>query len=201
MPSFLQSTRIQACVLAILVFFLFWWRLGTLGLIDPDEPFYAMTTREMVQSGDWVTPRLFGEPQFEKPILFYWQTCLSQTLFGDNEFAARLPGTLAATFLVFLTWGIGRKLLSPTAGFLSAVVLATGSMFVVMSRLMLTDISHTVFITTSMFCLWRAFHDETDRLKWLITLTVASALSMLTKGPQGLVFVIMAGLSYGWVQA
>jgi 4-amino-4-deoxy-L-arabinose transferase-like glycosyltransferase len=103
MPPFLNSPRVQAFVLAVLVFFLFWWRLGTLGLIDPDEPFYAMTTREMVQSGDWVTPRLFGEPQFEKPILFYWQTCLSQTFFGDNEFAARLPGTLAATFLVFLT--------------------------------------------------------------------------------------------------
>jgi 4-amino-4-deoxy-L-arabinose transferase-like glycosyltransferase len=200
MPSFLNSPRAQAFVLAVIVFFLFWWRLGTLGLIDPDEPFYAMTTREMVQSGDWVTPRLFGEPQFEKPILFYWQTCLSQTVFGDNEFAARLPGTLAATFLVFLTWGIGRKLLSPTAGFLSAVVLATGSMFVIMSRLMLTDISHTVFITTSMFCLWRAFHDEDNRLRWLITLTVASALAMLTKGPQGLFFVIMAGFSYSWVQ-
>lgn len=200
MPTLLHSPRIQACILGVLVFFLFWWRLGTLGLIDPDEPFYALTTREMVQSGDWVTPRLFGEPQFEKPIFFYWQTCLAQTFFGDNEFAARLPGTIAATLLVFLTWGIGRKFLNPTAGFLAAVVLASGSMFVVMSRLMLTDISHTFFITSSIFCLWRAFHDEAGRLKWLLAVTVASALSMLTKGPQGLVFVMMAGLSYGWIQ-
>ncbi|MEI6598711.1 MAG: glycosyltransferase family 39 protein, partial [bacterium] len=103
MPKLLHSTRFQAFVLTAVVLFLFWWRLGSLGLIDPDEPFYAQTTREMVQSGDWITPRLFGEPQFEKPILFYWQTCLSQTVFGDNEFAARVPGALAASLLVFLT--------------------------------------------------------------------------------------------------
>ncbi len=201
MPKLLHSTRFQAIVLTAVVTFLFWWRLGSLGLIDPDEPFYAQTTREMVQSGDWITPRLFGEPQFEKPILFYWQTCLSQTVFGDNEFAARVPGALAASLLVFLTWGIGRKLLSPLAGFLSALVLATGAMFVVMSRLMLTDISHTLFISTGIYCLWEAFHaPEKQSLRWLLGFTVVSALSMLTKGPQGLVFSIMAGFTYGYIQ-
>ncbi|NBV39300.1 MAG: glycosyltransferase family 39 protein, partial [Verrucomicrobia bacterium] len=199
MPSFLHSTRWQAIVLSLLVFFLFWWRIGNLPLIDPDEPFYALTTREMIESGDWVTPRIFGEPQFEKPILFYWQTCLSQKLFGENPFASRLPVALAASLVVFLAWQIGRTLLSPLAGFLSAIVLATSTLFVIMSRIMLTDISHTLLISLSMFCLWRAFHDENRRLKWLLGLTVASALAMLTKGPQGLAFVFMAGLSYSWL--
>ncbi len=199
MPSFLHSTRFQAIVLATLVFFLFWWRIGSLPLIDPDEAFYALTTREMVESGDWVTPRIFGEPQFEKPILFFWQTCLSQKLLGESPFASRLPVAIAASLVVFLTWHIGRILLSPLAGFLSAIVLATSTLFVIMSRIMLTDISHTFFISLSMFCLWRAFHDEDRRLKWLIGLTVASALAMLTKGPQGLAFVFMAGVAYSWV--
>ena len=198
-PGFLHSTRFQAIVLTALVLFLFWWRLGSLGLIDPDEPFYALTSREMVQSGDWITPRVFGEPQFEKPILFYWETCLAQIIFGDNEFAARVPGALAASLVVFLTWGIGRRLFSPLAGFLGAIVVGTGGLFVVMSRLMLTDLSHTLFISGSMYCLWRAFHDEPKRLRWLLALTVCSALSMLTKGPQGLLFVAMAGLAYGWL--
>jgi len=70
---------------------------------------------------------------------------------------------------------------------------------VVMSRLMLTDLSHTLFISGSMYCLWRAFHDEPKRFRWLLALTVCSALSMLTKGPQGLLFVAMAGLAYGWL--
>lgn len=198
-PAWLHSTRFQAIALTALVLFLFWWRLGSLGLIDPDEPFYALTSREMVQSGDWVTPRVFGEPQFEKPILFYWETSACQVLLGDNEFAARVPGALAASLVVFLTWLIGRRLFSPLTGFLAAVVLATGGLFVVMSRLMLTDLSHTLFITAGMYCLWRAFHDEERRVRWLVGLTVASALSMLTKGPQGLVFTAMAGLGYAWL--
>lgn len=197
-PAFLHSTRFQALILGALVLFLFWWRLGSLGLIDPDEPFYALTSREMVQTGDWLTPRVFGEPQFEKPILFYWETCLAQLTFGDNEFAARVPGALAASFLVFLTWGIGRRLLTPFAGFLAAVVLATGVEFVLMTRLMLTDISHALFITAGMYCLWRAFHDEEKRTRWLLLLTVTSALGMLTKGPQGLCFTLMAGAVYAW---
>jgi 4-amino-4-deoxy-L-arabinose transferase-like glycosyltransferase len=199
MNSLLNSTRFQALVLSVFVFLLFWWRIGSLPLIDPDEPFYALTTREMVESGDWVTPRIFGEPQFEKPILFYWQTCLSQTLFGESPFASRLPVAIAASLVVFLTWHIGRTMLSPLAGFLSAIVLATSTLFVIMSRIMLTDISHTLFISLSMFCLWRAFHDEDRRLKWLLGLTVASALAMLTKGPQGLAFVFMAGVAYSWL--
>lgn len=198
-PAFLSSTRFQAVTLAALIFFLFWWRLGSLGLIDPDEPFYALTSREMVQSGDWITPRVFGEPQFEKPILFYWQTCASQVILGDNEFAARVPGALAASLVVLLTWQIGRRLLTPLSGFLAAVILATGSLFVVMSRLMLTDLSHTLFISAGMYCLWRAFHDERRCVRWLVGLTVASALSMLTKGPQGLVFTAMAGAGYAWL--
>jgi 4-amino-4-deoxy-L-arabinose transferase-like glycosyltransferase len=201
LPAWLLSTRFQATFLVVLVFILFWWRLGSLGLIDPDEPFYALTSREMVQSGDWVTPRVFGEPQFEKPILFYWETCLSQVIFGDNEFGARVPGALAASLVVFLTWYIGRRLLNPLAGFLSAVVLASGGLFIVMSRLMLTDLSHTFFISAGMYCLWRAFHDEEKRFRWLVALTVTSALSMLTKGPQGVAFVFMAGLMYQWLVA
>ncbi len=199
LPAWIHSVRFQAIFLGLLVFILFWWRLGNLGLIDPDEPFYALTSREMVQTGDWITPRVFGEPQFEKPILFYWETCLSQVVFGDNELGARIPGALAASLVVFLTWYIGRKLLTPLAGFLAAVVLASGGLFIVMSRLMLTDLSHTLFISAGMYFLWRAFHDEARPLRWLIALTVSSALSMLTKGPQGVVFVLMAGLCYQWL--
>lgn len=198
-PAFLSSNRFNAILLVSLILVLIWWRLGSLGLIDPDEPFYALSSREMVQSGDWVTPRVFGEPQFEKPILFYWETSASQVIFGDNEFAARVPGALAASLIVMLTWQIGRRLLTPLAGFLAAVILATGGLFVVMSRLMLTDLSHTLLISAGMYCLWRAFHDGERRTRWLVALTVTSALSMLTKGPQGLVFVAMTGFAYAWL--
>src|SRR5207248_3465130 len=84
-----KSRRADLFVLLLVCFVAFWWRLGTLGLIDPDEPFYAQTAREMIQTGDWLTPRIFGAPQFEKPILYYWLVAGSFRYLGESEFAGR----------------------------------------------------------------------------------------------------------------
>ena len=69
--------------------YLFLFGLGKMALVDPDEPFYAETAKEMLKRGEWLTPRIFGEPQFEKPPLYYWLIILSYKLFGINEFASR----------------------------------------------------------------------------------------------------------------
>ncbi len=70
--------------------------LGRLGLVGPDDPRYAFIARAMLQSGDWVTPRLYGQPWFEKPILYYWAEAAAFRVFGVTEFAARLPSALGA---------------------------------------------------------------------------------------------------------
>ncbi len=195
----MTSLRLQTVVLICVTGLMFWWRLGFLGLFDPDEPFYAQTTREMVQAHDWVTPQIFGQPQFEKPIFFYWQTIVAQQLFGDNELAARVPSALFATGLVFLTWIFGRRLLSPLAGFLAAVVLATGMEYIFMARLMLTDISLAFFVTAALYCLWRAAHEEEHRDRWVILQFVASGLATLTKGPLGVLLPALGGMCFLWL--
>jgi 4-amino-4-deoxy-L-arabinose transferase-like glycosyltransferase len=70
--------------------------LRALGLVGPDEPRYMFIARAMLQSGDWITPRLYGQPWFEKPVLYYWAAAAAFRLFGIGEFAARLPSALAA---------------------------------------------------------------------------------------------------------
>jgi 4-amino-4-deoxy-L-arabinose transferase-like glycosyltransferase len=94
-------------VLATL-YFCYFHHLGALGFIGPDEPRYAWIARDMAESGDWVTPRLYGHPWFEKPPLFYWAAALSFKLFGVNEAAARLPSAisalLAALAMAWLAW-------------------------------------------------------------------------------------------------
>lgn len=187
----MNQTRWHGPVLALVCFIMFWWRLGSLGLIDPDEPFYAQTTREMVQANDWITPQIFGAPQFEKPIFFYWQAMLAQKIFGDTEFAARFPSALFATLLVFVTWIFGRHLLSPNAGFFSALVLGTGIEFALMGRLMLTDISLAFFILVSFAAFWMALEDEKNRQRWIFLQLVASGFASLTKGPIGLLFPLL----------
>ena len=70
--------------------------LGALGLVGPDEPRYAWIARAMLETGDWVTPRLFGNPWFEKPILYYWTAAIGFSLHLPAEWAARLPSAIAA---------------------------------------------------------------------------------------------------------
>jgi 4-amino-4-deoxy-L-arabinose transferase-like glycosyltransferase len=71
-------------------------QLGAIGLTGPDEPRYAWIARAMAQTGDWVTPRLYGQPWFEKPILYYWAAAIGFKLHFPAEWAARLPSAFAA---------------------------------------------------------------------------------------------------------
>jgi 4-amino-4-deoxy-L-arabinose transferase-like glycosyltransferase len=93
-----------AAVLAICLFS----HLGALGLVGPDEPRYAWVGRAMAQTGDWVTPRLYGTPWFEKPVLYYWAAAIGFTLHLPAEWAARLPSAFsalaAALVIAWLGW-------------------------------------------------------------------------------------------------
>jgi len=84
--------------------------LGAIGFVGPDEPRYAWIARDMVETGDWVTPRLYGKPWFEKPPLYYWGAALSFKLFGVSEAAARFPSALSALFatlaMAWLAWRV-----------------------------------------------------------------------------------------------
>jgi 4-amino-4-deoxy-L-arabinose transferase-like glycosyltransferase len=84
--------------------------LGAIGFVGPDEPRYAWIARAMAETGDWITPRLYGKPWFEKPPLYYWGAAVSFKLFGESEAAARLPSALAALLgtlaLAWLAWRV-----------------------------------------------------------------------------------------------
>jgi 4-amino-4-deoxy-L-arabinose transferase-like glycosyltransferase len=174
----------------------FWWQLGRLGLTDPDEPFYAETSREMLTSGDWITPHIYGAPQFEKPILFYWLGALSLKAFGVNEFAARFPSALAATMLVLLAYGFGRSCFGRVAGLITGLFLSTAFAFILMARLMLTDMVFATFVSASLFSLWKAIADEPRRTRWLVLHFTATALAVITKGPLGSIIPALAAITY-----
>lgn len=172
-------------LLLILSYTAFWWNLGKLGLIDPDEPFYALSAREMVQSGDWLTPQIFGAPQFEKPIFYYWMLSGSYRVFGESEFAGRFPTAASATVLVLLAYAFARRLFNPRAGLLAGMFMTGGLVMALMGRLMLTDIPLAVFITASLYAYWRSQEEPQRRNRWIFLHMFFSALGVLTKGPIG----------------
>ncbi|MEO6784546.1 MAG: glycosyltransferase family 39 protein [Chthoniobacteraceae bacterium] len=186
-------------ILLVLCVLVFWVRLGRIGLIDPDEPFYAVTAQEMLQGGDWVTPKIFGEPQFEKPILYYWLVAASFKVFGVSEWAGRLPSALPATLLIFLVYGFTARVFNRRTGLLAGVVLATGLEYAIMSRLMLTDIALALFIAASLYCYWLAIGDERHRTRWVVLHFVCGALATLTKGPIGVVVSLLATVTFSLV--
>lgn len=83
--------------------------LGALGLLGPDEPRYASIAKNMAQTGDWVTPRLYGNPWFEKPILYYWTAGIGYLLHFSDEWAARLPSAIAALAAALCIGWLGWK--------------------------------------------------------------------------------------------
>lgn len=170
------------------LFFLYLFGLNWTGLIGPDEPRYAEVGREMAQSGDLVTPRLWGKPWFEKPILLYWMTAAGFRLGGGEDLAPRLPVALLSCGFVLYFWWALRRDFGERAAWFGAAVLATSVGWIAYSRVAVTDLPMAVFFGSS--------------LMLLPALPVAAGLclglAVLAKGLVPLVLLAPALFFYRW---
>ncbi|MEH2418782.1 ArnT family glycosyltransferase [Nostoc sp.] len=82
----------------------FGWNLGNTGLVDETEPLFAEASRQMLVTGDWITPFFDGETRFDKPALIYWCQAIAYAIIGVNEWAVRLPSAIAALGLICLAF-------------------------------------------------------------------------------------------------
>ena len=104
-PAISLRNASWAILILVTLYVCYFSHLGALGLVGPDEPRYAWIARDMAESGDWVTPRLYGRPWFEKPALYYWGAALCFKLFGVSDVTARLPSALSALLATLaLAW-------------------------------------------------------------------------------------------------
>lgn len=125
-------------------------QLGVVGLMGPDEPRYAWIARDMMESGDWITPRLYGSPWFEKPPLYYWGAAISFKLFGVSETTARLPSAIAALLAtIALAWLAWRVYGSATARWLLLLLPTTAGM-IGFSHAAATDMPFSAMLTCAM---------------------------------------------------
>ena len=142
--------RLVAILSAIGLGFLYFFGLTRTGLVGPDEPRYAAIGRAMAATGDWITPRLWGQPWFEKPALLYWMTATGFKLGLGTELAPRVPVALASiAFLVYFFVALRREFGVRAAAY-STAILATSAGWLVYSHVAVTDLPMSAAFAAAM---------------------------------------------------
>ncbi|MBW8901927.1 MAG: glycosyltransferase family 39 protein, partial [Massilia sp.] len=158
-------------------------------LVPPDEGRYAEMAREMFVSGDWITTRLNAIKYFEKPPLQTWMNALSFTLFGLGDWQARLWTGVAGLIGVGLTGLAAAKVFGQRAGFYAALVLGSSFYWVACGQINSLDMGLSGMMTIALCALLIAQRDgagEGERRNWMLVCWAGMALSVLSKGPIGL---------------
>lgn len=143
-----MPARVLAVVFAAYV--LYFHGLADTGLLGPDEPRYASVGREMARSGDWITPRLWGEPWFEKPALLYWLTAAAFKVGLGNGLAPRLPVALVSLAFLAFYWRALRRRFGPQPAWFATAILGTSAAWLAYSYVGVTDLPMTAAFAAAM---------------------------------------------------
>src|ERR1700732_3875319 len=180
--------------------------LGAIGFVGPDEPRYAWIARDMAETGDWVTPRLYGKPWVEKPVLYYWGAALCFKVFGVSEAAARLPSAISALLATLaLAWLALRLYGAETARWL-LLLLPTSVGMIGFSHAAATDMPFAGMLAIAMVCAAVVLglvqkNEDTPilpRTPWLALLLFGFflGLAVLAKGPAAI--LLSGGAVFFW---
>jgi len=171
-------------LLGAVCYVFFFHGLSSIGLTGPDEPRYSAVAREMYETGDFITPRLWGEPWFEKPVLMYWGAALGFALFGVGEFGARFPSAMGATVMVFAVYFLCRRLWGKAPALWSSLILASSVGCFAFARAASMDMLLTVCLTLALLAFLAGSDAEgVERRRWFIAFYVFLGLGVLAKGP------------------
>lgn len=188
-----QQLLIDLLGMAILlgVFYAIW--LGSHSLFTPDEGRYSEIAREMVVTGDYITPRLNGVVFLDKPILYYWLQASAINLFGIKEWALRFWPACVGVIGCLVIYIAGYYLFNRRTAFISAIILATSPLYYGAAHYANLDLEVGALIGSSLLFFITAMGAPTPRLRsvFLISAYVFAGLAALTKGLIGIVFPAM----------
>lgn len=185
-PSGNNNSRTAIILLVLAYVLIYLLPLGVRPMATPDESRYGEVPREMLQSGDWAVPHLIGLRYFEKPPLGYWLNAISIKIFGENNFAVRLPSALAAGLSAFFIWlllmraGYGQR-----AALAAAVVFLSTAEILVVGTLAVLDNPFSLFLSAGMVLFYLAGNaaEATRRQRnYLLASGVLFGLAFLSKG-------------------
>ncbi|HEY5754025.1 MAG TPA: glycosyltransferase family 39 protein [Chthoniobacterales bacterium] len=181
----------------------------SLPLIDRDEPRFAEASREMLERQDFVVPYFNNEYRFDKPPLTYWLQSSAYRVFGQNEFAARLPSAFAAAgvAVILLVWG--RRMFDTAAGWRAAIIFTLSLQVVMHAKAAVADMLMVFFVTLAAWAGWEMTRDPAKRAPlsvWWWTFFLALGFGFLAKGPVAwivivpvAVYISLAGGKKSWI--
>ncbi len=166
--------------------------LGAKSQFGRAEIYFAEVAREMLLSGDWITPRFCGRIFFDKPPLFYWLVVGFFKLLGESEAMARIPSALAGIGTVILTAVFATRHYGRRAGVIAGLALVTSFGFWSFARYAMSDALLTLFVAGALFAYREAIGSSSGWKLVVLSGHVSLALAVITKGP---VAVVLVGLS------
>jgi 4-amino-4-deoxy-L-arabinose transferase-like glycosyltransferase len=173
--------------------------LGLRALYFPDEGRYAEIPREMLASGDWVTPRLNAFPYFEKPPLQYWITAAAFAIFGERDWTARLWPAVSGLLGLLAVLATARRLYSPRAGWVAAGVMASSAGYYLATQFLTLDMGLAALLTGAM-CAFAVAQDAratpAQTRQWMLVAWALCALAVMSKGLVGIVLPALALAAY-----
>ncbi len=186
-------------LIAILFTALWFGTLESRKLVKPDEGRYGEIPREMVATGDWLTPRLNGFKYFEKPPLQYWATAAGYKVFGEHQWTVRLWPALTGFLGILFTGFVAARLFGATAGWVAASVLGGSLLYVLLGHVAVLDMSLSVFLASAIFAFVLAQRDDAspqETRNWMWSAYALLALAVLTKGLIGMVLPAATLVAY-----
>ncbi|MEA5497776.1 glycosyltransferase family 39 protein [Limnoraphis robusta Tam1] len=193
----------------------FFWNLGNTGLVDETEPLFAEAARQMLVTGDWITPYFNEVPRFDKPPLIYWLMAIAYRLVGVNEWGVRLPSALAALFLLFCIYYILQFYLKNSKNkpkfyrslfkfkiklyplpFMGAALIAFNPETIAWARIGVSDMLLNACMGSALLAFFRGYAEPNERKSdqlspWYFAFYIFLALAVLTKGPIGFVLPVL----------
>lgn len=196
-----MPVRWRLSTLLLLCFFTFFLGLGSQAITDADEAFYAEASREMVESGDWLTPRFNYQNRWEKPVLYYWLTAATYLVTGPTELAARFWSAMSGVGLALLGWAIARHMIGRLdAAWLAGAIVATSFGYFALARAALPDLPLAFFITLGVWSALRAADTAGTpaSLRWWMLSGLGAGSGFLMKGPVALVVLVVVMVPIAW---
>jgi 4-amino-4-deoxy-L-arabinose transferase-like glycosyltransferase len=193
-PRLQKNWLLDFSLLIFFTGFAFLFLMGTRALNVPDEARYCEIAREMLVSGDFLTPHVNGIIYFEKPPLFYWMQAFFLHQFGLSEWACRLLNTLMGLIGVLATYFTARKLFDRKTGLYAAIILASSGLYFTLARVVTLDMMVSIWLTLSLFSFILGVYVSRHYYYFLY---VFAALALLTKGLIGI--ILPGGVIFLWL--